>query len=150
MPAEPRDAFDGNWTGWWNIGNGRNPITVVFGAGLMTEGTRSSLGGFIGFGVATIAPSIVKSILAVGTVFLIYFFSNKTESLAERRLGAIAGFIAFAMSTPVSDRLLSQSRWVINYFYLFIATMLGVLVARLLFDLSNDESDVEESDPTWE
>jgi len=97
------------------------------------------LGGVAGFASAAFAPGIAKALLALLLFLVHYLISKKAESHAEARLGVFAGFLAFLAATPVADRLLSKSQWVVDYFYLFLATCLGVLLMRAF--VARSESD---------
>ena len=112
----------------------------------MGDSLKSTLGGMVGFATAAIAPAAIKAGLAVGVGFAIYIVSKRTESGIEGRLGLVAGFLAFASSTPISERLLSQSEWIINYFYLFIASVLGVIAVRLFSSWGDDTDDLSEDE----
>jgi hypothetical protein len=112
----------------------------------MNEPLKNSLGGAAGFATAAIAPAAIKAGLAIGVVFAIYIVSKRTESEIEGRLGLVAGFLAFASSTPISERFLSQSEWIINYFYLFIASVLGVIAVRLFSSWGDHTDDLSEDE----
>lgn len=105
------------------------------------------LGGAAGFASAALAPSVVKAALALLLFFAHYMISKEAESHMETRLGVFAGFLAFLAATPIADRVLSKSQWVVDYFYLFLATCFGVLVVRA-FVARSETDDLSPNDST--
>lgn len=105
------------------------------------------LGGVAGFASAALAPSVVKAALALLLFFAHYLISKEAESHVETRLGVFAGFLAFLAATPIAERFLSKSQWVVDYFYLFLATCLGVLLVRA-FVARSETDDCSSNDYT--
>ena len=92
-----------------------------------------------GFISSALLPSPVKATLAALTGFVIWVIAKQTEDRAEGLIGASGGFVAFAITAPLSTFLSEQSQWIVDYFYVFLATMLGFVLGKLISQNYSDD-----------